>query len=212
MTTDNPTEQPGLRERKKLATREALGLAALHLCAERGLDNVRVEDIASAAGVSPRTYNNYFSSREEAICAVGVERAKRVGGALKARPPGEPLSEAIVHAMVEQYTLEREPDRTVATHIQMVVQNPALRGEFLKGMAAMEADLAAAIAERAGIDQDQDLFPRILAAAVSGAARIAMEKWLRSDTPAAYSDLLREAVTIAAGIAVGASIPRIVKL
>jgi hypothetical protein len=71
----------GLRERKKQATREALREAALLLALERGPDNVRVDDIADAAGVSPRTYNNYFSSREQAIVAVidsGRESGERL--------------------------------------------------------------------------------------------------------------------------------------
>jgi len=86
MDTEQPAEL-GLRERKKLKTREALGWAAMRLAAERGLEHVRVEDIATLAGVSPRTFNNYFSSREEAICAVAGERAKRVGLALLDRRP-----------------------------------------------------------------------------------------------------------------------------
>jgi AcrR family transcriptional regulator len=57
------TRRTGLREQKKQATRDALRAAALRLALERGPDNVRVDDIAEAAGVSPRTYNNYFSSR-----------------------------------------------------------------------------------------------------------------------------------------------------
>src|SRR6266545_806054 len=73
------TNRPSLRERKKQATREALRAAALRLALERGPENVRVDDIAEAAGVSPRTYNNYFSSREQAIvAAVTAERASRV--------------------------------------------------------------------------------------------------------------------------------------
>src|SRR5258706_3745207 len=59
--------EPSLREKKKRATRDALQAAALRLALERGPENVRVEDIAEAAGVSPRTYNNYLSSREQAI-------------------------------------------------------------------------------------------------------------------------------------------------
>src|SRR5258708_8577472 len=91
-------EDGGLRARKKLATREALSRAALRLALERGLENVRVEDIAAAAGVSPRTYNNYFSSREEAICALRSERADRIAAALRARPAGEPLRDAVITA------------------------------------------------------------------------------------------------------------------
>src|SRR5580698_6176379 len=65
-------EQPaGLRERKKVATRKALGMAAMRLAVERGLEHVLVEDIAEAAGVSARTFNNYFASKYEAICALG---------------------------------------------------------------------------------------------------------------------------------------------
>ena len=74
----------GMRERKKLATREALSAAALRLALEHGPENVRVDDIAEAAGVSPRTYNNYFSSREQAIMvALAAERgcASRSGAA-----------------------------------------------------------------------------------------------------------------------------------
>ena len=68
-----------MRERKKLATRQALSAAALRLALEHGPQNVRVDDIAEAAGVSPRTYNNYFSSREQAIVvALAAERGQRV--------------------------------------------------------------------------------------------------------------------------------------
>ncbi|HEY5017289.1 MAG TPA: helix-turn-helix domain-containing protein, partial [Streptosporangiaceae bacterium] len=71
MTAPLPPDSagPGLRERKKLATRQALGAAAMRLAIERGLENVLVEDIAAAADVSPRTFNNYFASKYEAICA-----------------------------------------------------------------------------------------------------------------------------------------------
>src|SRR5439155_10762497 len=89
---------------KKQATSKALREAALRLALERGPENVRVDDIAEAAGVSPRTYNNYFPSREHAIvAAVTAEREARVGAAVAARPDVG-LAEAVVEAIVEQYT------------------------------------------------------------------------------------------------------------
>ncbi len=67
----------------------------------------------------------------------------------------------------------------------------------------METDLVEAIARRGGFDAAKDLFPRILAAAVTAAARVATEYWLRPETDAPYSVLLRDAVSTAAAIADG---------
>src|SRR5207247_4530384 len=87
---------------------KALRDAALRLALECGPDNVRVDDIAEAAGVSPRTYNNYFSSREQAIvAAVTAEREARGAEAVAARPASVRLAAAVVAASVEQYT---DPD------------------------------------------------------------------------------------------------------
>jgi AcrR family transcriptional regulator len=57
----------GLRERKRLATRRAIQIAALTLTGERGFDGVTIDEISHAANVSPRTFFNYFPSKESAI-------------------------------------------------------------------------------------------------------------------------------------------------
>lgn len=186
----------GLRERKKEATREALSAAALRLALEHGPQNVRVDDIAEAAGVSPRTYNNYFSSREQAIvAAVAAERALRIAAALRARPAGEPLAEAVTEAIAEQYTSEPEGDT-----LTLITSSPALRAEFAKTVTSIEQLLASAIADRTG--NDDEMANCVLAAAISAAARIAVERWVsRSESglvivPATpLADLLREALS-----------------
>ncbi|WP_271853216.1 TetR/AcrR family transcriptional regulator [Planococcus maritimus] len=57
----------GLRDKKKIATRQALAEAAFTLAVERGVDGFVVEDIVTNAGYSRRTFANYFSCKEEAI-------------------------------------------------------------------------------------------------------------------------------------------------
>src|SRR5215469_5295725 len=98
-----PVVKLGLRERKKMATRQEIGAVAMRLAVQRGLENVTVEDIATAANVSPRTFNNYFSSKLEAISALGIDRAARIGATLGERPASEPLWNAITAAALEPY-------------------------------------------------------------------------------------------------------------
>ena len=77
----------GLRERKKLDTRMALSDAALKLAFERGLDSVTRDDIATMAGVSLRTFNNYFTGKYEALAYRQAERMRRSITAPGSAPP-----------------------------------------------------------------------------------------------------------------------------
>jgi len=171
--------RPGLRERKKQATREALREAALRLALERGPDNVRVDDIAEAAGVSPRTYNNYFASREQAIvAAVTAEREARVAAVVAARGNLR-LADAVVEAIVEQYA---EPGERGRDALLLITTHPALREAFVGSTADIENPLAAAIADRLrGKGRGDDVCEftaRVLAACIAAAVRIALEQWL----------------------------------
>ncbi len=70
--TDTPTAAaPGLRERKRRATRRAILVAAIEVVRERGFEAATIDEISRIADVSPRTFFNYFSSKEEAIVGDG---------------------------------------------------------------------------------------------------------------------------------------------
>ena len=186
---------PGLRERKKMETRQALGYAAMRLAVEGGLDNLLVEDIAAAANVSPRTFNNYFSSKYEAICALAVDRAARAGEALRQRPPSEPFWEAIIAAILAEYAgMDDAPDPQWTAGVRLVTSSPMVLGEYLKANAVMRQTLAEAIAERLGLDANRDMFSEIVAGAVTTAYEVATDHWLNADPPTALAPLIRHAL------------------
>lgn len=207
-----------MRERKKQATRAALRTAALRLALERGPGNVRVDDIAEAAGVSPRTYNNYFSSREQAIiAAVTAERTAQVAAAVLSRPTEIGLADAVLDAVVGQYA--DQGDQSSAA-LLMITTSPALRACYVDTVSTIEGPLADAITERCP-DIDR-LTARVLSASVGAAARVALRQWLESTTVApsmpgfvvpsgSLPDLVRAALTPlvpaldAAGTAAGAA-------
>ena len=186
----------GLRERKKLATRQALGTAAMQLAVERGLENVLVEDIAAAADVSPRTFNNYFASKYEAISALALDRAAAVGEALRERPAGESLWAAVRGAVLDVYAVaSTAPDARLIAGIRLVTSSPELRGEYLKALAVMQYDLAGVITERTGGSPAADTFTaRALAGAVTAVIQAATERWLFADPPVALAPVIEEAL------------------
>ncbi|HWH25792.1 MAG TPA: TetR family transcriptional regulator [Pseudolysinimonas sp.] len=69
MTAAEPTL--GLRERKRLATRRAILLASIEVVRDRGFEAATVDEISRVADVSPRTFFNYFASKDEAILGTG---------------------------------------------------------------------------------------------------------------------------------------------
>ncbi|MEV7968215.1 TetR family transcriptional regulator [Sphaerisporangium sp. NPDC088356] len=202
-------ERVGLRERKKQETRIALSWAAIRLAVERGLENVRVEDIAAEVGVSPRTFNNYFSSKGEAIAARHLDRARWIAAELRAQPASKPLWEAITDAALARFALGQEgdgkhtPDQQWVAGLRLMLAEPALQGEFFKAGAIAEAELAAAVAERTGTDVTHDLYPRLVAGAVGAAIAVVMEQWMRADPPVPIMALLSDALRqLAAGLPV----------
>ena len=193
----------GLRERKKQETRIALSWAAIRLAVERGVNEVRVEDIAAAAGVSLRTFRNYFSTKAEAIAARHVDRAVLIAEELRARPADEPLWTAISAAVLARFALGADekpegrgrpggaPDEQWIAGIRLMLGEPSLQGELQKASARAQTALAEAVAQRTGTDP-RDVGPQLVAAAVSAALTVAVDQWVRADPPAPLASHLRD--------------------
>jgi AcrR family transcriptional regulator len=181
-------DSSGLRERKKRHTRAQLSSVALRLAVERGIAHVRVEDIAAEAGISPRTFNNYFPSKEAAIVSVATFRADKFCAALRARPAHEPLHDALTAAVLDLFA--GEPDRDWIARSQLIRNEPSLFAEERKSDAQIEHTIANEIATRTNTDPSE-LKPRLIASLVVAAIHTAVRYWL--DTPTVGT--LRDALT-----------------
>jgi AcrR family transcriptional regulator len=160
----------GLRERKKEATRRALHDAAMRLTAEHGLDDVTVEAIADAAGVSRRTFSNYFGGKEEAVLYDAEHWMHSLLDAFASRPADEPTWTALRAALGTLPKPSGEPQW--ASQTRLARRYPPLLARLLAHYADFERTLAALIAERENLPDDS-LRPRVLAGAFMTALRIA---------------------------------------
>jgi AcrR family transcriptional regulator len=176
-----------LRERKKLATRHELRRVTLRLVAERGFSNVTVEEIAEAANVSPRTFFNYFSSKEAALFGADPELAAATRDAIVGQTPGEPVVTVLRSVMTAEA-------RTVADEfaelggdpmewlgrMRSARTDPHLHAVHGAQMAAIERSLAEAIAQRLSTDIERDPYPGLLASMATGVFRSSMSFWAAS--------------------------------
>jgi AcrR family transcriptional regulator len=179
------TEPPlSLRARKKLATRRGIRRVALDLIAERGFSHVTVEDIAAAADVSPRTFFNYFPSKEAVLFGADPRRAEESRARLVHDLPGRSALDVLRVVLADQARtfaaelaeLGGDPARR-ARQMQAAHADPQLRAAQAAHMALVESRFAGALAERLGTDPDRDPYPMVLASAATGILRATMSFW-----------------------------------
>ena len=169
--------EPGttLRERKKAATRRSLHQAALRLATARGLENVTVEDIADAVGVSRRTFSNYFANKEEAILHADRERTRRLLDLVRARPTDEHPWAALRHSAAELYGGLTLPEWLA--QLRLLRRHPSLMARQAADQMELEHELAVALLTRGGTDEE---LARLIAATFLSATRTAGALWLES--------------------------------
>ncbi|MBC7441438.1 MAG: TetR family transcriptional regulator [Ramlibacter sp.] len=142
-------EEPGLRERKRLATRRAIQRAVLTLSCERGLDKVTVEDISRVADVSPRTFFNYFPSKDAALVGDELDLAseREIDAFVHGGPTGDILAQ--LAALLSDSLRSTEGDREIH-HLRRTVmkENPYLFGMRMATLRNFEGRLQEIISRR----------------------------------------------------------------
>jgi AcrR family transcriptional regulator len=95
----------GLRERKRLRTRQAIARAAVELFARQGFHETTLPQIAAAADVSPRTVSGYFPRKEDLAFPDADAELESLAARLSERRPGESATDALrewVRAWIEE--------------------------------------------------------------------------------------------------------------
>ncbi|MBB4682686.1 TetR/AcrR family transcriptional regulator [Amycolatopsis jiangsuensis] len=198
------TPPAGLRERKKLETHRTLSATAVRLIGEYGLDQVTVDDIAAEAGVSTRTFFNYFASKEDSVLIPHADREQRMTRMLErfaAQPPElGSLAALLAASRADLVEIDRDP-REWLTRLRIVLDNPGLTLRALALDAETFAPLAAAVARRSGTDPAKDVFPTLVLSLLGGTISATLRLWSESDGTRPLVELFDEAAALATGLA-----------
>jgi AcrR family transcriptional regulator len=152
-----------------------------------GLDGVTVEDIADEAGVSRRTFSNYFANKEDAILHSDRERMRRLLALLTARPAEEGSWLALRRAAVDLYVDRVMPAPEWVEQLRLLRRHPSLLARQAADQTVVERELAAVLVAR---DPDKDTeLARLMATAFMAASRTAGSLWLERSGEQSLPDL-----------------------
>jgi AcrR family transcriptional regulator len=138
----------GLRERKRQQTRQEMISAAMRLFEERGYEQTTVAEIAAEAGVSTKTFFNYFASKDEVLFPHLSRRIDAAVALIERRAPNDELADVLVAAMQQMVAdaLTAEVDGGLAAvRLPMIMSVPAVQAATLHRYFLAETQLARAL-------------------------------------------------------------------
>ena len=158
----------GLRERKKLQTRQAIFDAARRLFRQRGFEQVSVAEIARAADVSEMTVFNHFRNKEELFYGGMQFFEEELVATVRDRPSGEPALEAFRRRLLSGLDRLAKPEtfEEIRVSTRIVGQSPALAAREREMVERFTSDLAEVLSS-----QKDDAVALSAAAAMMGAHR-----------------------------------------
>ena len=188
-----PSDDVGLRERKRRQTRSALISGARALTLEHGLAGFTVEQLCDDVGVSRRTFFNYFPSKEDAVLGLSVDgppeellqRFVESGGGEYPVPLLEALLElAVVHA--DRMGITREDYEAMSAVLQ---REPQLIGRMFAAAEPTSRLLTELIAAREHLPADHPT-PRVTTFVIGGLSRRSLDEFFAEGNTLTYPQLL----------------------
>ncbi|MER6410634.1 TetR family transcriptional regulator [Streptomyces humidus] len=186
--------RPGLRERKKIKTREAIRAATYALVEEQGYDATTIDQIAERAEVSPSTVFRYFPTKEDIVLTDEYDLV--LAEELRARPKDEAWTDSIRHIMLAAARTGIKDDFEVAKlRTRLLVDVPAVRSRMMESMSVTGRLLCGAIAERTGRDPDS-LEVRVHAMSLAGGLMETSLYWAENGHQGDFPALLDRALDV----------------
>ena len=184
----------GLRERKKLKTKEAIQREALRLIEAQGYAETTIEQIAAAAEISPSTFFNYFPTKEDVVLFDRYD--PMIFSMMSSIPPSQPLS-AVVYGLLDGLAgvVERDHD-VILARSKLSLAVPELRARFWEEIEKARDLIVTVLATRTGRDAS-DFELRVLAMIFLTATFEAILEWIREDGRGDMVKLVRRALDLA---------------
>jgi AcrR family transcriptional regulator len=196
--TDPTPDGLDARSRRRRRFRHDAQAVALEMFTERGYEDVTMAEIAAALDVSERTLFRYFPSKESLLDPAHEELVERLVAELGARPSSEPAFVAVRQAL-RAVGDDMDQDRaSFVARMAIVDASPALQAHLLRRQSELEDAIAEVVASRTGLTDVDDLRPRLVAASAVAALRVAVERWVASDSDDDLLTVLERALDLLA--------------
>jgi AcrR family transcriptional regulator len=169
-----------LRDRQRAQIRADIRRAAFRLFIERGYEAVTTEEIALAAGVSPRTFFRHVPTKDELLLAPVRHGGAAIVNLLEQRPAKESPDVALINAIVTRTRSFDQADTEEWREALLVA--PDLLGKLTMHTPADRERATKLIAERMCTNPDTDIRPGLLVQLAFAAADFAFQQWVRQST------------------------------
>ncbi|WP_164479070.1 TetR family transcriptional regulator [Nakamurella antarctica] len=169
----------GLRARKKDATRRELAEIAVKLTVQRGYDGFTIAELADAAGVSRRTFSNYFASKAECVAAIQDEQVDRTLSYMRLADPSIPLHE-ILRTLVSM--IADDVTEEFGTFFQIASTEMEVKMQLMFQHDQIVISIAEVIAGRLGLASN-DVVAHAIAGFSMTACQVSIDTWLAAGRP-----------------------------
>jgi AcrR family transcriptional regulator len=163
----------GLRDRKKIKTRDTIRREAMRLIDANGYANTTIEQIAEAAEIAPSTFFRYFPTKESVLIANDLDQV--TVDALAQQPADVPSLKAFRRALEITFaTVNADAWQFERNRLRMVLSVPELKAAQLDEYHRTVARLAEAESRRTGRDP-MDFEARVFVGALAGGLMAALD-------------------------------------